>query len=445
MAANTEIWDSNEKAIGEIIKKREIAWRNPRLLPFDMVKGTCELIVSEEDIADAESRLARFADFIVNEFPETEITGGIIESPLIDIVKMQTELEKIYKCKVPGRMMLKMDSHLAIAGSVKARGGIYEVLKHAEELALEHNIIRQGESYEKFCKKEMKDFLSQYTIQVGSTGNLGMAIGIMSAALGFHVIVHMSADARQWKKDLLRSKGAVVVEYEQDYSKAVEQGRKQSEEDERSYFVDDEKSVDLFLGYAVAANRLKKQLFEQQVIIDETHPLIVYIPAGVGGAPGGIAYGLKMIYGDNVHCFFVEPTQCPSVLLGIATQKFEKANVHDFEISGKTEADGLACASPSGFVTRIMTNLLSGEFTVEDERLYGILRMLYKTENIQIEPSSCAAFIGPINLCKMEETRKYCAEHGLTQNVLDASTQIVWATGGMLVPDDIKEEYLNHR
>ena len=161
------------------------------------------------------------------------------------------------------------------------------------------------------------------------------------------------------------------------------------------YFVDDEKSVNLFLGYAVAASRLKKQLDEQGVVVDEQHPLIVYIPTGVGGAPGGVAYGLKRVYKNAVHCFFAEPTLCPSVLLGFATNLYEAVNVHDFGIDGLTEADGLACASPSGFVTRIDSNLISGDFTIEDAKLYDFMRLLHKTEDVLIEPSSCAAFIGP--------------------------------------------------
>lgn len=437
------VFAENERIIKEVEAKKEVAWRNPYFLPFDMTNAVCELVVADADIADAEKRLARFAPFIVKQFPETVETNGLIESPLIDIAKMQKELEKAYECEIPGRLMLKKDSHLAIAGSIKARGGIYEVLKHAEDLALEQGKITEDESYAKFADDKMKQFLGQYTVQVGSTGNLGMSIGIMSAALGFHVIVHMSADAKQWKKDLLRSKGVEVIEYADDYSKAVEEGRKQSDADPMSYFVDDEKSVNLFLGYAVAAKRLRSQFEEKGIVVDEKHPLIVYIPAGVGGAPGGVAYGLKRIFKDHVHCFFTEPTQCPSVLLGIATQKFETVNVHDYGISGMTEADGLACASPSGFVTRIMTNLLSGEFTIKDGKLYDFLRILYNSENEQIEPSSCASFIGPIQLLKQEESRSYCEEHGLTKELLENATQIAWATGGKLVPEDVRKEYLN--
>lgn len=439
---NAQKYMESSPVIRKIAAKEESAWINPYLLPFAVTDATCQLVVSDGDIKDAEKRLARFASFIRRCFPETEETQGLIESPLTRIPSMQKKLEETYGCRIPGQLLLKMDSHLAIAGSVKARGGIYEVLKHAEDLALEAGKLRVDEDYAKLAEPEMQAFFGQYTVQVGSTGNLGLSIGIMSAALGFKVKVHMSADAKQWKKDLLRSKGVEVIEYADDYSRAVAEGRKNSDLDPMSYFVDDEKSVNLFLGYAVAAGRLKQQLDEKNIVVDEKHPLIVYIPAGVGGAPGGVAYGLKRIFKDNVHCFFTEPTMCPSVLLGVATQEFECANVHDFGISGKTEADGLACASPSGFVTRIMTNLLSGEFTVSDGKLYDYLRLLYNSEEIQIEPSSCAAFSGPCGLLQYEDSRKYCESHGLDKEKLENAVQIAWATGGRLVPEEIRKVYL---
>ena len=429
-----------DPVIERVAKAEEVTWFNPGLRCRDTAFEGISLTMA--DIADAEARLRRFAPFIMLCFPETAGNGGIIESPLTEVEHMRRRLNG-HGGGIGGRLLLKRDSDLAIAGSVKARGGIYEILKHTEEIALEKGLLSgYDDDYAKLAGDECRRVFSQYTVQVGSTGNLGLSIGISSAAIGFKVKVHMSADARQWKKDLLRSKGVEVIEYADDYSKAVAEGRKLSDADPMSYFVDDEKSVNLFLGYAVAASRLKKQLDEQGVVVDEQHPLIVYIPTGVGGAPGGVAYGLKRVYKNAVHCFFAEPTLCPSVLLGFATNLYENVNVHDFGIDGLTEADGLACASPSGFVTRIDSNLISGDFTIEDAKLYDFMRLLHKTEDVLIEPSSCAAFIGPVHLESTEAGKGYLAKQGLTADVMKNATQICWATGGRLVPDEVWKEYL---
>ena len=37
----------------------------------------------------------------------------------------------------------------------------------------------------------------------------------------------------------------------------------------------------------------------------------------------------------------------------------------------------------------------------------------------------------------------YCQEQGLTPDRLNNATQIVWATGGRLVPEEIWDVYLN--
>ena len=417
---------------------KEIVWINPSKLPAEEGLAQCELTMA--DIDDAEARLERFAPFIMKCFPETKDRGGMIESVLTRIPAMQKLLNEKYGSNLPGQLFVKQDSHLAIAGSVKARGGIYEVLKHTEELALANGILKPGDSYEKLADEENRKFFSQYTIQVGSTGNLGMSIGIASAAVGYEVIVHMSADAKQWKKDLLRSHGVTVVEYASDYSEAVKNGRRQSDENPMSYFVDDENSKTLFLGYAVAAKRLYKQLQAQQVTVDAEHPLFVYIPCGVGGAPGGIAFGLKHVFGDNVHCFFVEPTQAPCMVLGMATGLNSAICVQDIGLTGLTHADGLAVGRASGFVGGVMKPLLSGEFTLVDAKLYDYMRDLLESEEIFLEPSACAAFVGPVKAMTTPEMAGYLAANGLTDKMANA-THIAWATGGKLVPEHIREEY----
>lgn len=426
--------------VRDLAQEKEVAWINPDKTSMEEARKAMEL--SMKDVDDAEARLERFAPFIMKCFPETKARNGIIESVLTPIPKMQKKINEKYYSDLKGKLLLKQDSHLAIAGSVKARGGIYEVLKHTEDLALEKGILKLGDSYEKLADPEAREFFRGYTIQVGSTGNLGMSIGIMSAAVGYEVIVHMSADAKQWKKDLLRSHGVTVIEYESDYSEAVKNGRKQSDENPKSYFVDDENSRTLFLGYAVAAKRLVGQLEQLGVTVDAEHPLFTYIPCGVGGAPGGVSFGLKLMFGDNVHCFFVEPTQAPCMLTGMATGLNHEISVQDIGLTGLTHADGLAVGRPSGFVGGVMKPLLSGEFTIRDGQLYDYMRDLLETEDIFLEPSACAAFQGPIRLNQEEKVKEYLKEQGLIERMGNA-THIAWATGGSLVPEEIREEYKN--
>ncbi|HDX9578960.1 TPA: D-serine ammonia-lyase [Bacillus pseudomycoides] len=417
--------------LNQIVLTEEVFWVNPNKEEFEA--GIQKAPLTKDDVTDAEERLKRFAPYIAKAFPETKDAGGIIESPLVATPSMKQHLQQEYNQHIEGNVFLKCDSQLPISGSIKARGGIYEVLKHAEDLALEHGLLNKQDDYSILDSDTFRTFFSQYSIAVGSTGNLGLSIGIMSAKLGFNVTVHMSADAKQWKKDLLRSKNVTVIEYAADYSKAVEEGRKQAEADPMCYFVDDENSKNLFLGYAVAASRLQKQLQDQNIIVDADHPLFVYLPCGVGGGPGGVAFGLKLLFGDHVHCFFAEPTHSPCMLIGLLTGLHDQISVQDFGIDNVTDADGLAVGRASGFVGKVMEPLLSGCYTVSDQELYKLLKAMADTEGIKLEPSALAGVYGPVQLFKQQQ-------YQMQENMKQA-THIMWATGGGMVPPQIMEDY----
>lgn len=385
-----------------------------------------DLPMKPQGMHDAQARFARFAPLLAQRFPELTASQGRIESPLLPVLALQQALGL---APSKGRLWVKADHSLPVAGSIKARGGFHEVLEHAERLALQHGLITRESDYRLLAEPTARDLFAQHQVAVGSTGNLGMAIGVMAAALGFRAVVHMSTDAKAWKKDRLRRHGVEVVEHGGDYELAVAAGRAQALADARCHFVDDERSESLFLGYSAAALHLQTQLRDAGVVVDAQHPLLVYLPCGVGGAPSGIAWGLHQVFGKDVHCFFAEPVQSPCFLAHLLSPEGSHCSVYDYGLTNRTEADGLAVPRASLLAAGVMRSILAGVFTVADATLFEHLALAQRTEGLRIEPSAAAGFSGPLHLqgSPLAGPR---------------TTHIVWTTGGSLVPDAQYAEFL---
>lgn len=403
-----------EKIISDMSKAKEVF--------FLCNKENKTEILTQHDIDDAWERLKRFSKYVKTAFPETKKTDGIIDSPIQLINKTKIELESTENVVVKGDLYVKRDDSLAVCGSLKARGGIYTVFKYAEDIAIKSGMLNISDDYQILNNDEFKNLFSKYKISVGSTGNLGMSIGLSGKKLGFDVTVYMSEEAKQWKKNMLKNAGVNVIEFEGDYTSALKLAREETAKDKNTYFIDDEDSKELFLGYSAAYKTLIEQLKEKSIVVDDTHPLIVYLPCGVGGGPGGITFGLKKAFGKNVYCYFGEPTQMPCMALAMAKSRSD-VSVYDIGLGNGTIADGLACSSPSVLAYEVMKGMLDGCFTISDEHSLNLSRILYKTSGIKAEPSSCVALGG---VGKMPHEIKN----------IDNATHIVWLTGGSLVPED---------
>ncbi|SEQ89437.1 D-serine ammonia-lyase [Pseudomonas sp. NFACC02] len=437
-AKDLNTWKREFPLMASLLALDPVTWFNPGIAPLETALGDIELGAS--DVADASARLQRFASFLAHAFPEVAASDGIIESELVAVPEFAQALCERYGVDQSVTLLLKKDSHLPISGSVKARGGIYEVLFHAEQLAIRHGLLTIDDDYRKLAEPQCRALFGAHKIAVGSTGNLGMSIGIAGARLGFATTVHMSADARQWKKDKLRAHGVTVIEYAGDYGKAVEQGRKEAEADPACHFIDDENSTTLFLGYSVAGERLKAQFEQRGITVDAAHPLFVYLPCGVGGGPGGIAFGLKLAFGDHVHCIFAEPIQSPCMLMGVYTGLHDSLAVQDFGISNLTAADGLAVGRPSGFVGRSMQRMLDGYYTLGDDEMFALLYLMQSTQGIALEPSALAGAPGFARV--LLEQQGYRQRMGFSPQVMNNATHLIWATGGGMVPVAEMDTYI---
>lgn len=385
-----------------------------------------------ELVARAARRLAEAGPLLAQLIPELIDSDGLVESPLLPADALRDALGG------RSRWLVKADNRLPLAGSVKARGGFHEVLEFAEATALAQGW--DGLAFAELAAPHWRKCFADYSLVVGSTGNLGISIGLIARALGFQARVHMSAQASEWKKQRLRAEGAQVIEHPGDYAEAVAAGRAEAAADERAHFVDDERSLSLFCGYAVAGQRLARQLAEQGIAVSAEQPLLVYLPCGVGGAPGGIAYGLKEIFGPHVHCWFAEPLASPGVLVQMAAGLEQPLSVYDIGLDNQTFADGLAVGQASMLAATCMQDRLAGIFTVTDEALRYYLQVVWEKLGERIEPSAAAAFAGPGWLTGSSAGLSWCASQGVDPG---RATHLLWSTGGSLVPAEVFQTWLD--
>lgn len=428
----------------DLLAGRPVFW-GQGLTPLAPVDDPSAELITPAAVAEVQQRFARFAPLMALLFDSVADSGGVIESPLLPVPQLQHALGL---SPDHGALYVKADHQLPIAGSVKARGGTHEVIEFAERLALRHGLITPESDYRALAAPQARALFGQYTVAVGSTGNLGLAIGTMAAALGFRAEVHMSADAKDWKKRRLRALGVHVVEHPGDYASAVAAGRRNAADNPLCHFVDDEHSTSLFLGYAHAAAHLAQQLQASGRVVDAEHPLFVYLPCGVGGAPGGIAYGLHQICGRHVHCIFAEPTASPCFLMQLLAGSnalpttHRNPSVYDIGLDNRTEADGLAVPQASLLAAAVAGPRVAGAYTVADDTLFQHLYLAQTTEALRIEPSAAAGFSGPGMLLGTDQGRHYLATHGVDADALQQATHIAWLTGGRLVPEAEYDAFL---
>ena len=400
-------------------RSEPLLWLNPALAPA--AEALAGQAVTWDEVLSASAAFERWCPARRRLFPE--LTEAGIESALEPLPDAPAVLGHAPR----GGVWLKRDDALPVVGSIKARGGCFEVLRFAEDLARWHGLAAAGE--DALVSPAARTLFGGHTVAVGSTGNLGLSIGTMAAALGFHAAVHMSRDAKAWKKARLRRAGAEVVEHAGDYAAAVAAGRRLAAASATAYFVDDENSLPLFLGYAAAAVGLAQQLAEAGVAVDAAHPLFVHLPCGVGGAPCGITFGLKHVFGDAVHCFLAEPTAAPCMLARMAFGP--GVSVYDLGLDNRTAADGLAVPRASELAWSMAHRLISGIYTVPDAQLFRFLERADARAGLRLEPSAVAGFAGPAWIEASDAGRHHLARLGDDL----CPSHLLWCTGGSLVPD----------
>lgn len=131
----------NDPARSDVLAARPTLWLNPVYRPGAIAEET--LPIRPEMVDEAQANWKRLAPLLETCFPELRATGGAIRSDLVELKALRDALG--FTAPEFGKVFVKADSALPVAGSIKARGGVYEVFLFAEQLARKEGLLNAGD------------------------------------------------------------------------------------------------------------------------------------------------------------------------------------------------------------------------------------------------------------------------------------------------------------
>ncbi|MCL1888911.1 MAG: D-serine ammonia-lyase [Desulfovibrionaceae bacterium] len=415
--------------IGSLAAGKPVLWNNNHgMAAGSALSGSG---FTPQDVEDASLRLRRFTPFLGKVFPDMDQDRAFTASPLRESPAILETLTSLYHLPACANILFKLDNQLPFSGSVKDRGGVYEVLKLAESLAIYAEKLKWTDDYSRLVEPEMREFYSQFGLSIISGSSLGLAAGLAGKALGFRAMAHISASTERWKKEALRAGGIELTEHQSGYEEMLKSAYETAQKDAHCFLISEPASSrDMLLGYAIAGFELKEQLAAQGIEVNAAHPLYVYLPCSSGLEASGLCLGLKFAFLNDVRCFLAEPVYAPVVSLGLGTGLFDHVSTREIGLDGKSIACAMAYDRPSKLTCQVLRNILDGCVTVDDKVLLRLLALLRKYEQIKVEPAAVAGLAAYIVVGYSGQGRRF--EHG---------THVVWFNSGGLMPEEAIQEY----
>ena len=116
----------NDPARDDVLAGRPTLWLNPSLKANGIADPA--LPVRSSQVKEAEQNWELLAPLLQVCFPELVESKGRIQSKLIEATSLRQAVG--YGATEYGRVFVKADGDLPVAGSIKARGGVYLSLIH---------------------------------------------------------------------------------------------------------------------------------------------------------------------------------------------------------------------------------------------------------------------------------------------------------------------------